>query len=384
MILDEPRTDDIAVERRPHCHVCGAEGRQMDYQLRDRLHSVPGDWRLRMCPAPDCGLVWLDPMPSPSEIRHLYPHGYFTHAPQRHGIQRTDAGAGDSSITWQEQFRHGWRNGLARVDRSAPARHPGLWERIGNRAAILCRIVPGIGPQWRHPELWMPRPFPSAKLLDVGCGSGQFLARMHGLGWEVVGVEPDPAAVRAARATYGLHVVQGTLESLQNGVGEFDALTLLHVIEHVPDPRETLHAAWRVLRPGGRLLIVTPNGRGLGSRVFGSAWINWDPPRHLHVFTVAALHRLLVETGFAPERTCTTGRNARWTWEASAEVRNTGRCRCVDQPRSTAASRWGGRLARLAENVLPGRNELGEELVAIGVKPPGDMLRASPAHSVAR
>jgi SAM-dependent methyltransferase len=230
----------------------------------------------------------------------------------------------------------------------------------------------------------MPLTLPSARLLDVGCGSGQFLARMHGLGWEVVGVEPDPAAVHTARATYGLPVVQGTLESPQKDIGEFDAVTLLHVFEHVPDPRETLHAAWRVLRPGGRLLIVTPNGRGLGSRVFGSAWIGWDPPRHLHVFTVAALRRLLAEAGFALERTCTTGRNARWTWDASAEVRSTGRCRCVDRPQGTAASRWGGRLARLTENLMPGRSGLGEELVAIGVKPPGDMLRASPAHSAAR
>jgi SAM-dependent methyltransferase len=218
-------------------------------------------------------------------------------------------------------------------------------------------------------------------LLDVGCGDGEFLARMRQFGWDVQGVEPDPAAIQSAREAHNVPVVHGTLEALRDVSAAFDAVTLLHVIEHVPDPRETLRAAWRLLRPGGRLLVVTPNARSLGTRVFGSAWVGWDPPRHLHVFTSAALHRLLTAAGFSMERSWSTGRNARWTWEASAEIRRTGRCRAVNQPQVTAASRWGGRVARLSENLFPGRSGPGEELVAIGVKPHADTPPASRARS---
>lgn len=74
------------------------------------------------------------------------------------------------------------------------------------------------------------------RLLDVGCGSGEFLAQMRELGWDVFGVEPDPQAARVAREQFGLTVWPGALAEASFPDGFFDAVTLNHVIEHVADP----------------------------------------------------------------------------------------------------------------------------------------------------
>ena len=375
----------IEVERRPCCHVCGAGGRPALQTFRDRVSSVPGEWSLRKCTAPDCGLVWLDPMPRPSEISRLYQSNYFTHTPNPHQTTPISGAAVPSPMTWREQIRSGWRNGRRpRRAASQAAREHGVWERVGRHSAQVCRLLPGVSPSSRHPEYWLPDPPPSAKLLDVGCGSGDFLIQMKYCGWDVLGLEPDPEAVRTARSTHRLPVVEGTLETAQLNTDGFDAVSMLHVIEHVPDPGATLRRVWRLLRPGGRLLVITPNAHSLGARAFECSWIGWEPPRHLHVFTSESLQRLLMATGFVLERRFSSGRNARWTWDASDEIRRTGRCRSVERPAGTVWSRWGGRLARLTENLLPGGGGLGEELVAVAIKPPDGTPQASVRRSDSR
>lgn len=375
----------IDVQRQPCCHVCGEGGVEAMQGFRDRVSSVPGEWSLRKCTAPDCGLVWLDPMPRPTEISRLYQSNYFTHAASPHETTPIGGDAVPSPMNWRQQIRRGWRNGrLQRRSVTQAARAPGVWERVGRHSAQVCRLLPGVSPSSRHPEYWLPDPPPAAKLLDVGCGSGDFLVPMHHCGWDVLGLEPDPEAVRTAQSTHRLPVVQGTLETVELETGGFDAVSMLHVLEHVPDPSATLRRVWKLLRPGGRLLLITPNAHSLGARVFACSWIGWEPPRHLHIFTSPSLQRLLMATGFVLERRLSSGRNARWTWDASAEIRRTGQCRSVDRPASTVWSRCGGRLARLTENLLPSGGGLGEELVAVAIKPPDGTPRASVPRSDSR
>ena len=138
-------------------------------------------------------------------------------------------------------------------------------------------------------------------LLDVGCGSGAFLAQMAALGWRTQGIDPDPAAVASAREA-GLHVRQATLADLDTGqhAGSFDAITLSHVIEHLHDPGGDLRRIERLLRSGGLLWIATPNLEALGLRRFGAAWLGLDPPRHLVLFTRASLEQLVRHAGLEP------------------------------------------------------------------------------------
>lgn len=183
---------------------------------------------------------------------------------------------------------------------------------------------------------------PPGSLLDVGCGDGEFLARMRDLGWRVAGVEPDAEAARRARERFGLRVHA----SLADAPGTFDAVTHAHVVEHVHDPVALLRECRARLRPGGRLVAVTPNTRSLGHAVFRAAWLGLDPPRHLVLFTAAALARCARAAGFDAVRVRTTARWARSAWVNSGGIRR----------RSLA----GGVVFQAVEHLFPG---LGEELV---------------------
>ena len=138
---------------------------------------------------------------------------------------------------------------------------------------------------------------PKGRLLDVGCGNGDFLQFAQRAGWEAIGVEPDPKAVEVARAR-GLTVHLGGLETLHTVSEAFDGITLNHVIEHVHHPRATLEQCYRLLRHGGWLWLETPNLDAHGHAHYGENWVGLDIPRHLVVFTDRALMRLLQEVGF--------------------------------------------------------------------------------------
>src|SRR5437016_9987878 len=95
-------------------------------------------------------------------------------------------------------------------------------------------------------------------LLEVGCHAGVLLDRFRGQGWSVSGVEPDGSAANFARSHYRLDVTASTLEDAGYDPGTFDAVVMLHVIEHLDDPAGTVGAIARVLRPGGFLVVETP------------------------------------------------------------------------------------------------------------------------------
>jgi 2-polyprenyl-3-methyl-5-hydroxy-6-metoxy-1,4-benzoquinol methylase len=137
--------------------------------------------------------------------------------------------------------------------------------RILSRFGLLADIFGGL-------VMWL-SPSPCGQLLDVGCGSGHFLARMRSLGWQVRGVGPDAEAVRVARGHFDLNVYHGTLVDARFPANEFDAVTMNHVIEHVPDSIQVLQDCRRVLKTSGRLVIVTPNAASLGRSRFARAWM---------------------------------------------------------------------------------------------------------------
>jgi SAM-dependent methyltransferase len=162
------------------------------------------------------------------------------------------------------------------------------------------------------------------RLLDVGCGNGQFLAQMQKLGWEVMGVELDPEAVRIAEERFGLRVFQGTLEEARLPDGSFDTVTMNHVIEHVPNPIGLLAECRRILRPGGKLVVVTPNIESLGHRLFREAWRGLEVPRHLYIFSPRALQECAERAGLKVLKLWTTARSALWMWAASRLIRRNG------------------------------------------------------------
>lgn len=162
-------------------------------------------------------------------------------------------------------------------------------------------------------------PFGERRLLDVGCGSGGYLARMRDRGWKCVGVEPSPAAVAAARSA-GLEVVQGVLPGA-NLTGPFEVAVMLGVVGCLPDPLATLRAVRELLVPSGRLIVSEHNAASAAAARFGPYWQGWDLPRHYTHLTPETMIALLDRAGFQRVRLFWRRRSSRWRHSANALLR---------------------------------------------------------------
>jgi 2-polyprenyl-3-methyl-5-hydroxy-6-metoxy-1,4-benzoquinol methylase len=132
--------------------------------------------------------------------------------------------------------------------------------------------------------------------LDVGCGAGGLMRAAAGRGWTAVGTEVAPRAAEAVRAQ-GFEVHLGDLETLRLPEDSFDVVSLVEVVEHVPDPRELTLMAGRLLRPGGVLYLTTPHGRGISARTLRSRWSAVAPPEHLQLFSLRGLAAVVADAG---------------------------------------------------------------------------------------
>lgn len=301
-----PQNEGVEVDAAEACYLCGARGAILYDDLRDRLYAAPGTWAFLQCTA--CGHVWLNPRPLPGEVRKLYTTYYSHKAPAA-----TPPGP-----------KPGWRIAARRSLLSAfgyTDPPPSSLERFLGR--LMYRI-----PQLREPmaiSLNFVRGGRRGALLDVGCGSGQFLHDMQALGWTPTGIEPDSQAAGVARQQYGLEVVEGTVETADLPPDRFDAVTLSHVIEHVLDPVAALVRCRGWMKPDGVLVLRTPNLRSRGHAKFGKDWMHLDPPRHLHLFSPATLRQVADKAGLAVASVATVSEPAGEASFVSRTIRSAGR-----------------------------------------------------------
>ena len=142
---------------------------------------------------------------------------------------------------------------------------------------------------------------PPGRALEIGCGEGWVLAALKNRGWRVAGLERTAASARFAAQELGVPMVVGGLEALRH-TAQFDLIILHQVLEHLPQPMQTLKACGQLLRPGGRMIIEVPN---LGSWQFQYArqhWVHLDVPRHLGHFTPDSMRRALARAGLEVQR----------------------------------------------------------------------------------
>jgi 2-polyprenyl-3-methyl-5-hydroxy-6-metoxy-1,4-benzoquinol methylase len=334
-------------EPRPRCLLCGREGPVRYPGLEDLFFGVPGQWNLRQCPDPDCGLLWLDPMPRASEIHKAYA-SYYTHAQPTPGqslARRLTRAVGDGYL----RVHYGYAQGVG-----------SRWYRY---LAPLVYLLPGGADTAKADVMFLPAPPRGARILDIGCGSGERLIRMQALGWAVEGLDADPRAVEQARAK-GLTVRLGSLVPEQFAPVSFDAIYLNHVIEHVHDPLELIAQAFTLLKPGGALIVITPNSQSWGHHHFGRDWRGLEPPRHLFVFSSANVSRLARDLTDAAISVRTTARGAHY-FSATSQVLRASREARGRRPRShhirtearALGHQWLQRTLRLA------RPDSGDEVV---------------------
>jgi 2-polyprenyl-3-methyl-5-hydroxy-6-metoxy-1,4-benzoquinol methylase len=145
------------------------------------------------------------------------------------------------------------------------------------------------------------------RFLDIGCATGLLLEHMRDeKGWDVQGVEVCGEAVEYGRKQRRLSIFHGTVEDAHFPGGSFDLVHASHVIEHVTDPKAFLRELRRLLRPGGYLVVSTPNIDGFQSRLFKERWRSAIPD-HMVLFSKRTLQAILSAAGFTVLRKKTWG-----------------------------------------------------------------------------
>ncbi len=285
---------------RPDCFLCETEGHWLYRGVPDLLFASPGRWDHRRCP--NCGMAWIDPAPAPEDLGRYY-RNYYTH----------EAASGES---------------------------PAAADTCKARARRAALAVSGIERGRRNRDLMYLYDLRPGRLLDVGCGRGTQLASFRVRGWQVQGQELDPRAADQARRVHGIPVHVGPLRTAPFADGSFDAIVMNHVVEHLVEPVADLGACRRFLKPGGRIVVVTPNIESLGHRRFGVRWWGLDPPRHLHVFSARALAAAARRAGFVRLGVRTTAVMAEWVARMSLDLAARGTPQAGRPPTALQALRF--------------------------------------------
>jgi 2-polyprenyl-3-methyl-5-hydroxy-6-metoxy-1,4-benzoquinol methylase len=274
------------------CPVTGASGDIAYASVTDHFFGTMGIWRYMRDSG--TGHLWLNPRPANAEIPKLYTR-YYTHE------------SGDDAPS-QPLLKRAFALVLHRRLGYPLEAPPGLLDK-------LVTAIPSIAAAGMLEALKIPA-LPSGRLLDFGCGGGQFISRFAKSGWEVCGVEPDTVAAAALRSRSG-HDIRSDLSNIDDWKGSFDIVSLNHVIEHVPDPVETLRRLATCLKAGGKFIITTPNAGSLGRKLFGKYWRGLEPPRHFNVFTRKSFRMTLEAAGLKVQTLSTEARIAQFVFFCS-------------------------------------------------------------------
>jgi 2-polyprenyl-3-methyl-5-hydroxy-6-metoxy-1,4-benzoquinol methylase len=331
------------------CPVCGSpDSTVAQAALTDRIfYCAPGQWVLRRCGG--CQSGYLNPRPTPASIGLAYAE-YYTH-----GLAETDNLMSSSTLLGSRlpAIRNAYLN-----QRFPRAGYSPAWP-WAVRALACHRPTQDLAERdVRH----LPTPAAGARLLDIGCGSGEFVRRALRLGYAAEGLEFDEQAVKAG-AEHGLPIRQGALPDTGLPGGIYDAVCLSQVIEHLHAPRAALTEIYRLLKPGGFFWLATPNMDAPGHRQFGPDWRGLEPPRHLVLFSAKALKLALQQAGFVDVAFKPIGAVSEWFFNASYRIANGAK------PGDAIALPAELKKQALAEDQLAMADPCaGEELIVVGWK----------------
>ncbi len=258
------------------CPICGCLEKKIAYdEVFDWLFkSSDLEWKYYRCLK--CETLYLVDMPKPEYIGLAY-HNYYTHGDP-----------GQKRSAYSDVLQKIMRNYL-NSSRGANVKNKIIYflytmcfplkALLDAKSRNLVKLTPG-------------------RMLDFGCGNGEFIKLAQEFGWDTKGYDMDSHAVQQANKA-DLHAVQGGINELASeDSSSYDLITLSHVIEHVYDAADLINECMRLLKPGGRLWIETPSSKSIGLKIYGKYWRGLEPPRHLKVFSHKSLSFILSEAGF--------------------------------------------------------------------------------------
>lgn len=190
-----------------------------------------------------CRLQYLDPLPDPNRLKRIYEDYYKAWDLSEHGQEVSDM----KTSTFRSYLK------------------------------ILKRWIP----------------VPCGRLLDVGCATGEWLSVAQGAGFDVYGVEISPQGVAQCRQRFGEHkILGGDLQPESFDAEFFDVITLFDVLEHIADPMSFLRMLSLFLKPGGFLMLATPNTSSWTRKICGSHWPHYKI-EHLYYYNPGCIKRIL-------------------------------------------------------------------------------------------
>ena len=227
------------------CPWCGSGKAQINLWLKDEFLTKED---FHICECLNCGLLYTMPRPDKEKIGAYYKsEAYYSHQENKKGFI------------------------------------PKVYERV---KSINLKHKYRLATNGMQP----------GKLLDIGCGVGDFLhtAEMHG--WECIGVEPsEDAKTIAQKRMKGTIITSEELESFPDGA--FDVITMWHVLEHVDDLKWQVAQLQRLVKPSGRVVIAVPNYKSYDGQYYKEHWAAYDVPRHLNHFNRITLSKIFKTSG---------------------------------------------------------------------------------------
>jgi len=229
------------------CPWCGSNKAQINLWLKDEFLTKED---FHICECLNCGLLYTMPRPPKEKIGAYYKSDeYYSHQENKKGFV------------------------------------PRLYEAIKKI-------------NLKHKFRLASRDLPVGKLLDIGCGVGDFLHVAENKGWQCTGVEPSEEAREIARQRIkGDLLYSEDLEQLPDQ--SFDLITMWHVLEHVDDLKWQVAQLQRLIKPNGRIVIDVPNYRSYDGRFYNAYWAAYDVPRHLNHFNKTVLTKMFKTSGLS-------------------------------------------------------------------------------------
>ena len=245
------------------CPICDSpkSSFKLLYILNDKIHDVGGQYRVVECG--NCGLFFINPQPAREELKKHYPADYY-------------------SFISNPPPRYYGKSLAAKL--MTAFRHP------------IDAVVSLLELPLRRREIFQH----NARLLDIGCGQGEFLQRLRRkprYNMQLYGVDIGDVDVESMRKE-SINFFKGDLLDAGFEDGFFDIITLNHVLEHMEDPVRTFKEISRILKKDGRLVIGIPNTQSATYFLFKENSVQLDVPRHLFDYSVCTIKLLAEKTGF--------------------------------------------------------------------------------------
>lgn len=223
------------------CNLCGSGDASLLYKASSMRRIQSGEFNLMKCRK--CGLIYTNPRLSSDAVATYYPQDYEYHEPRKANFLE--------KLFYKYFHNPGTKKG---------------------------------------------------RILDVGCGNGNYLCMLRKIGWDCYGTEINKPVVDYMINKLGLKISEGELYNIIFPDEYFDVITFWGSLEHMSDPREVLTKAYKILKKNGKIIIWLPNIESLEAKIFRKFWHHLEISTHYYQFSPKTLTNLLEQIGFKVER----------------------------------------------------------------------------------